>query len=485
MTARLNPGRSAAAALLLSGFVLTGCETDSYFDPSAVGRWERTPASVPILDRIAAIEESDTGVPVSSVQQSDLFPDKIEYTLTEGDQVQITIFQFLNAGVDSVFQRRVDATGKIRLPNLGEVEVSGRTPSELEADIVGLLARRDIIQDAQVTITALTRQEATYSILGQPDQDRTRFGTYIIPRPNFRLLDAIAVAGGIDGRVKTLRVIRQVPLDERVRGVSPDSPRTQDPSDTERPAGDELIEGIEGAIDAGDAGSTRRPDEPEDRATPPEGVDVQTDSSQPEYVFVDGKYVRVSPGENAARDNGETDSQYADQMGFEPDNADQLNNLISQRIIEVPYDRLRRGDMRYNIVIRPGDIITVPERAAGFVYIMGATARPGAYTVPGENELTLKQLIASSGGLSGIAWPTRVDLVRRTGPNQEAVIRLNLKAIFEMTEPDVFLKPNDLINVGTSFVATPLAVFRSGLRTTYGVGFILDRNFNTDVFGAQ
>ena len=30
----------------------------------------------------------------------------------------------------------------------------------------------------------------------------------------------------------------------------------------------------------------------------------------------------------------------------------------------------------------------------------------------------------------------------------------------------------------------PLAVFRNGLRITYGFGFLLDRNFGNDVFGA-
>ena len=35
-----------------------------------------------------------------------------------------------------------------------------------------------------------------------------------------------------------------------------------------------------------------------------------------------------------------------------------------------------------------------------------------------------------------------------------------------------------------AFWATPLAVIRGGLRATYGFGFLLDRNFGNDVFGA-
>ena len=48
---------------------------------------------------------------------------------------------------------------------------------------------------------------------------------------------------------------------------------------------------------------------------------------------------------------------------------------------------------------------------------------------------------------------------------------LNLRAIAEGTQPDVYIKPDDRINVGTNFWATPLAVLRGGFRVNYGSGF--------------
>jgi len=45
------------------------------------------------------------------------------------------------------------------------------------------------------------------------------------------------------------------------------------------------------------------------------------------------------------------------------------------------------------------------------------------------------------------------------------------------------LKPNDIVNIGSSGISTPLAVIRNGFRASYGFGFVLDRNFGTDVFG--
>jgi protein involved in polysaccharide export with SLBB domain len=97
--------------------------------------------------------------------------------------------------------------------------------------------------------------------------------------------------------------------------------------------------------------------------------------------------------------------------------------------------------------------------------------------------MTLSRAITSAGGLGPIAIPQRVDLTRKVGHFREATIRLDLAAIRQRTEPDVVVKPDDHIIVGTSFWATPMAIIRNGFRATYGFGFLLDRNFGNDVFG--
>jgi polysaccharide export outer membrane protein len=158
--------------------------------------------------------------------------------------------------------------------------------------------------------------------------------------------------------------------------------------------------------------------------------------------------------------------------------------VVTERIIEIPFQQLKRGDNRYNVVIRPGDRIYVEESPQGVVYIDGTIFRPGTYNLPLSGRLTLSRLITAAGGLGPIAIPERVDLTRVVGDNREATVRLNLRAIRNRTEPDVVIKPDDHIIVGTNFWATPLAVIRNGFRATYGFGFLLDRNFGNDVFGA-
>jgi protein involved in polysaccharide export with SLBB domain len=154
---------------------------------------------------------------------------------------------------------------------------------------------------------------------------------------------------------------------------------------------------------------------------------------------------------------------------------------MTQRVIRVPTNKIAMGDARYNIIVRPGDVIRVPPPPSGTIYINGQVARVGAYQM--AEGLTLTRAITSAGGLSSIAVPERVDIVRMVGPERQGFVRVNLRAIEEGTHPDVFLRGNDRVNVGTNFWATPLAVIRNGFRASYGFGFIADRNFGSDIFG--
>ena len=153
-------------------------------------------------------------------------------------------------------------------------------------------------------------------------------------------------------------------------------------------------------------------------------------------------------------------------------------------VIEIDYNRLVRGQSNLNIVIRPGDAIYCDSGEVGVVYIDGEISRPGVYNLPTNGRLTLSRLVAAAGGVSELAIPERCDLIRRIGGDKEACVRISLAAIRNRGEPDIFLKPDDHLIVGTNFWALPLARFRRDLSFPNSVGFQLDRNFGNDVFGA-
>jgi protein involved in polysaccharide export with SLBB domain len=152
------------------------------------------------------------------------------------------------------------------------------------------------------------------------------------------------------------------------------------------------------------------------------------------------------------------------------------------RLLEIDYRDLIAGKSILNVIVRPDDFINVVPPPTGVVYIDGEISRPGPYDLPATGQLTLSRLVAAAGGLGPLAIPERVDLVRRVG-DREATIRVNLGAIRERSEPDIVLKSDDHVIIGTNFFAQPLAVIRNGFRMTYGFGFLIDRNWGTDIFG--
>jgi len=145
-------------------------------------------------------------------------------------------------------------------------------------------------------------------------------------------------------------------------------------------------------------------------------------------------------------------------------------------VIRINVNELKEGNPKYNIVIRAGDVINIPNIEPGEFYMYGHVGRPGVYSLTGR-KVTLKQALAAAGGLDAVAIPRRCDLVRRIGPNQEVTVQVDLTRIFDGEQPDIFLKPNDFINVGTDAVAPFLAVTRNAYRASYGWGFVYDRNY--------
>ncbi len=151
------------------------------------------------------------------------------------------------------------------------------------------------------------------------------------------------------------------------------------------------------------------------------------------------------------------------------------------RVIAINLNSLQRGDWNQNIVIREGDVIRVPPLPVGEFYVYGEVQRPGVYSLTGR-KITIKMAMAASGNLGPLAWPENSILVRRIGRNQEQTFPINLERIFKGQDADVFLKPNDVLFVGTHWKSSFLAVLRNAFRMTYGFGFIYDRNFSDPLF---
>ncbi len=486
---------AGAGVALAAG--LSGCQHwDSFANPSVVGRWERTPTRVPILTHLAAIEDpQEQWVERSEITPEDLVPQSDAYRVGPGDIVALTIWDLVARGGVEQIVRQVDQNGYVEVPQLGRIFVSGLTEPEVAEAVADRM--RGIVAEPLVSVTLEQRRQQLFYLIGSVPAP----GPYLVPSADYRLLEAMSSAGGIPEYVDDILVIRQISLAEGGRGLSPLNPEdrfrgTPRPQETED--GDSLLDVIEELSAPGALGGPMGgvvpaivqpggvgeeppidlidapPAEPRTREGVPEGEAAER-VMEARWRYRDGRWTRETiPAATRRPIPGDGQLRAVDSRG----------EMFTQRVIRVPIRPLVAGDARYNIVVRPGDVIHVPPNEIGNFYIDGQVNRPGVYNLPQVGKMTLTRAITTASGLSPLAIPERVDLTRMVGPDEQATIMLDLRAIAEGTQPDVYIRRDDRINIGTNFWATPLAVIRGGFRTSYGFGFLLDRNFGNDVFGA-
>ena len=549
--ARRNAVRGACAALV---FLASGCDYDSWMDPSRTGYFEHTPTSIPILRKIDVIEveqdafATEIGAPVAA----DLIPGNSEYIFASGDGIEVQINDLFQVDKAEQFRRTVDQSGKILLPIVGSIEVAGKSQSELVGAIEAKL--KPIIRDPRVDVTIVEGRAFTFTVDGQVRNS----GVYALQRPDFDIEQAVALAGGANEGARRIRIVRTLitsaddaaavdaqpaPGSTPSAGPAPSAPAAGTvpatvpgtaPGESSAPSVDDLLKQIQppaataptepsapapapapaSAPPAASPGALRSPavvvdvDQLEapkvaetavvqtvpDVQTPPTSVPATEsryvfDTQKQEWVYVSaGSAGPASPDVGLATPNS-PDGAITGPAAFASEARPlkkgkdfRLPNGKRTRVILVDWAKLQQGDLTQNVLVRPGDKIHV-ESDIGVVYIDGEIARPGVYNLPPIGELTLSRLVSAAGGLGQIAIPQRVDLIRKIAPDREAAIRVNLATIRNKAEPDIVMRADDHIIIGTNFFATPLAVIRNGFRMTYGFGFLIDRNFGNDVFG--
>jgi len=492
---------ASLAVLALGSVFMGGCTWDSFMDPSTIGRWERTPTSVPILNHIGAIEDpSSSWVELSEITPEDLMPETDIYRVGPGDFLDLTVWDLITRGQAETLPRQIDQNGYIQIPQLGRIFVNGLTETEVRDAIAIKMA--SLVADPLVSVVVQQRRQQVFHLLGNVNSP----GPYSILNADFRILEALIAAGGFPEFTKEIYVIRQVPIDDGSSEFYPEVPGDENifdndnGSSTDPMDGESLLDIIDdlsapGMLSGNRSGNStglvpnytrNQPsnEEPLIDLIDPRGSTTEQASpnqttqhspASPRWRFSGGQWIRESAPVAARR-------LISEQGQMMP--RDSRGELFTQRKIRVPVAPLVSGDARYNIIIRPGDTIHVPPSTVGFYYIRGEINRPGVFNLPAVGKLTLMRAITAAGDLGPVAVPERVDLTRMVGTDEQATIMLNLRAIAEGTQPDIYIKPDDLINIGTKFWATPLAILRGGFRTSYGFGFLLDRNFGNDIFGA-
>ena len=111
-----------------------------------------------------------------------------------------------------------------------------------------------------------------------------------------------------------------------------------------------------------------------------------------------------------------------------------------------------RGQLEKDYLKNPSVTVTVREYAKRKVFIVGGVAKPDGYEVSPDSRMTVLQLVAAAGGFTDRAYKEYVQVVRRQGTAERAVIRLSLVDVERQIaqgkpEADLELWPDDLVVV--------------------------------------
>jgi polysaccharide biosynthesis/export protein len=507
---------TACAAAAVVAATSVGCESKSYWDPGEVGRYEKTPLVVPILDRLTVgLDEGELDFSQArEPRPQDMVVSSDDYKLGANDLIQVDVTDLVGPGIQSTQTRRVTESGTVSMPNLNKpVVVSGLTEFDAEQAIKKAYLDAQILADAStVSVTVVEARNRTFRIGGAIPTP----GQYLIEKNDYRLYDALLQAG--QAQTVGSDYVFIVRKKQTAAAAPTDSAPAVDPMPGTTPGADPLLPSssrkqtrpvasasfMQGSVilasnvsvsnletsgefmanqpmDVAPATTPAElPGATEGRAVQIEGAPTEPAMTEPAMTPVPMPDLPGSkPMSDAVPFAGPADSSDASDAfdGFEA-----LEDPSGREVIRVELLPLLKN-MKNNLVVRPDDFIIVQNLEVGEYFMGGHVQRTGVYSMTGR-KITLKQAIVSAGMFDQVAVPARTDIIRRVGPNQEVFVRVDLEKIFTGLEPDIFMKPNDTVMVGTNAGAPFLAAFRNAFRVTYGFGFLYDRNFfGTDNVG--
>jgi len=321
-----------------------------------------------------------------------------DYVIGGGDVLAIQVFDVPELSREI----RVSQTGTIGIPLVRvRLHVSGLTELQAELKIAEVLEANGLVSHPEVSVSVKERKSKPITVVGavihpmvyQADRQVT-------------LLDVLAEAGGITPDAGESVIVTRAETDPS-DDATPPAISPQDVAPTPLPA------------DSAAAPAPSKPFSPSSAERPADSTaSAQTGAAS-------AAPPGISSGAQAVRPP--------------------LSNIITINLNEI----LETGNASNNIVLMPGDIVTVPH--AGIVYALGAVNRPGGFTVSNDRgQLTTLKLLSLAGGLDRAAKSDRAVIVRKDAGGQQREVAVDLKKVMKFESEDVRLLPSDILYVPKS-----------------------------------
>jgi polysaccharide export outer membrane protein len=315
-----------------------------------------------------------------------------DYVIGSGDVVSVQVFDVPELSREL----RVSQTGTVGIPLIPvRLHLAGLTEVQAERKIQEVLEANGLVSHAEVSVVVKEKKSKPITVVGAVSHPMV----YQADR-QVTLIEVLAEAGGISGDAGDTVIVTRAEPDASVDASS----------DTAEPP----------AIG------------PED-VRPPQGREATTPSP-----------VTDSPSQKAATPPQPSESRLLAADAAGPPQA--VPPLLSTTITVNLNQILETGEVNNNIILQPGDVVTVPH--AGIVYVLGAVQRPGGFVVSNDRkQLTTLKVLSLAGGLNRTAKSERAVIVRKDATGQQREVEVDLRKVMKFESEDLQLRPSDILYV--------------------------------------
>ncbi len=112
----------------------------------------------------------------------------VDYQLGSGDVIKISVYEH----PDLTLETRVNVSGSITFPLIGEIWLGGKTVAQAEQEISSKLISGEFLRNPQVTVLVVQFQSRQVNVLGMVNKP----GQYSLDRVS-HILDLLALANGL------------------------------------------------------------------------------------------------------------------------------------------------------------------------------------------------------------------------------------------------------------------------------------------------
>jgi polysaccharide export outer membrane protein len=133
---------------------------------------------------------------------------------------------------------------------------------------------------------------------------------------------------------------------------------------------------------------------------------------------------------------------------------------------------LESSDSRFDVPIDPGTLVRVSQVPT--IYVAGEVSHPGRFAIMSFDRVSVVQAISMAGGPLKTANRSTVDIIRRDRVGNRVTETINLARILAGKDPDVMLRPNDILFLPGAGKAISLRAIENAAFT--GSGFLIYRH---------